>query len=71
MTDRNLPLRHGEHANTLNVDGLEWNVEEVTLDSSVFNNFVDGTQTVAIRVVLSRTPEKTMRLDLKNTDPRA
>ncbi len=35
-------------------DRIRWNVEEATLDSAVFTNHVDRTQTVSVRLVLSR-----------------
>jgi hypothetical protein len=35
-------------------DRIRWNIEEATLDSAVFNNFVDNTQTITARVILQR-----------------
>lgn len=42
-------VRHERH---------DWEIEETTLDSAVMNNFVSGTQHIALRVVLVRKPKR-------------
>jgi len=37
-------------------DGKGWTIDEATLDSAIFDNHIDGTQSAAVRVLLVRKP---------------
>jgi hypothetical protein len=49
-----MPVKALEAPEEITLSGITWHIEEATLDSAVMNNFVEGTQQIAARLVLTR-----------------